>query len=150
MFTRNYGLLEFLRSKSDAPVILTPPPHRRPPAQPLDLAREKKGNRSIKPARVIESNRQLMEGACGVIVAEDGRRGKGAGRGGAERRRIFLEFCARVDAAPLARCEEVTLRPHVPHPLLPGDQCAEHGPQEYRPAAGKGHTEESGAYRIHM
>ncbi|TKS75569.1 Glutamate receptor ionotropic, kainate 2 [Collichthys lucidus] len=43
---------------------------------------------------------------------------------------------------PHARCEEVTLRPHVPHRLFPGDRCAEHGPQEYRPAAGKGHTEE--------
>lgn len=43
---------------------------------------------------------------------------------------------------PHAWSEEVTLRPHVPHPLPLGDRCAEHGPQEYGPAAGKGHTEE--------
>lgn len=53
----------------------------------------------------------------------------------------FRILCA-IQHVPLARCEEVTLRRHVPHCLLPADQCAEHGPQEYRPAAGKGHTEE--------
>lgn len=36
----------------------------------------------------------------------------------------------------------MTLRLHVPHHLLPADQCAEHGPQENGPAAGKGHTDE--------
>lgn len=36
----------------------------------------------------------------------------------------------------------MTLRLHLPHHLLPADQCAEHGPQEYGPAAGKGHTDE--------
>ncbi len=43
---------------------------------------------------------------------------------------------------PRDRCEEVTLRRHVPHCLLHGDRCAVHGPQEYGPAAGKGHAEE--------
>lgn len=38
--------------------------------------------------------------------------------------------------------EEVTLRLRVPHPPLRGDGCVGHGPQEYGPAVGKGHTEE--------
>lgn len=73
----------------------------------------------------------------------------GTGEGGKERerrketgRRIVLEFCVQFNNVPCAQCEEVTLRPHVPHRLLPGDRCAEHGPQEYGTAAGKGHTEE--------
>lgn len=58
-----------------------------------------------------------------------------------EGKNLFRILCA-IQHVPLARCEEVTLCPHVPHRLLPADQCAEHGPQEYGPAAGKGHTEE--------
>lgn len=81
---------------------------------------------------------------CGRGRAKGKRSRMGGGR------RIFLEFCVQFDMPPFARCEEVTLRPHVPHPLFPDDQCAKHGPQEYRPAASKGHTEEYGAYRIHM
>lgn len=103
--------------------------------------REKKGNRSIKPARVIESNRQLMEGACCVIVAVDVRRRKGSGEVG--RGRILFRILCAIRHVPHARCEEVTLRLRVPHPCLPGDRCAEHGPQEYGPAAGKGQTEEA-------
>lgn len=85
-----------------------------------------------------------MEGVGRVIVDEDGRRGRGTGEGGErerERKNPFIILCA-IRHVPHAWCEEVTLRPHVPHPLLPGDRCAEHGPQEYGPAAGKGHTEE--------
>lgn len=54
---------------------------------------------------------------------------------------------------PRAWCEEVTLRPRVPHRLLAVDRCAEHGPQEYRPDTRKGQAEEAsgpGTYSRHM
>lgn len=72
-----------MQSKSRMPMILTPP------TQPPHLAWEKKGSRSIMPARVIESNRQLMEGACCVIVAGDSRRRKGTGEGEREGKNLF-------------------------------------------------------------
>lgn len=85
-----------------------------------------------------------MEGACFVLLwpgtgVEGGerKRGRKGGRGGS-----VFRILRAVRHVPCALCEEVTLHPHVPHPLLPGDRCAEHGLQEYRPAAGKGHTEE--------
>lgn len=83
-----------------------------------------------------------MEGVGCVIVDEDGRRGRGTGEGGGRERKNRFIILSAIRHVPHAWCEEVTLRPHVPHPLPPGDRCAEHGPQEYGPAAGKGHTEE--------
>lgn len=58
-----------------------------------------------------------------------------------EGKHLFRIPCA-IRHVPCAGCEEVTLRPRVPHPLPPADRCAEHGLQEYGPAADKGHTEE--------
>lgn len=66
--------------------------------------------------------------------------GTGGGEGTAEtekeRRQQGGKNLFRIPRAvrhvPLARCDEVTLRPRVPHRLFPADQCAEHGPQEYR------------------
>lgn len=73
---------------------------------------------------------------------EEERNKRGGGRmRNIEGKNLFRILCS-IPNVPPARCEEVTLHPHVPHRLLPADHCAEHGPQEYRPAAGKGHTEE--------
>lgn len=101
------------------------------------------------PAGVIESNRQLMEGSvlcyCGRGRTKE-KRNKRRWWGGD----LFRILCA-IRHVPRARCEEVTLRPHVPHRLLPGDRCAEHGPQEYgagcRQRSYRGATG-PGAYRI--
>lgn len=87
-----------------------------------------------------------MEGACCVIVVRPGRRRRRRRRDGGSSSRdrpILFRIPPAVRHAappppptrpppPLARCEEVTLRPHVSHRLPPADQCAEHGPQEYR------------------
>lgn len=79
-----------------------------------------------------------MVGASCVTVAGGGL-GWGGGGGGCAR--VVLKFRSQSSSAfpSCAVCAEVTLRLHVPHHLLPADQCAEHGPQEYGPAAGKGH-----------
>lgn len=78
-----------------------------------------------------------MEGARCVIEGGDGQRRRETG----ERENLFRIPLA-IGHVPRARCEEVTLRPRVPRPILPGDRCAEHSLQEYGPAAGKGHAEE--------
>lgn len=66
--------------------------------------------------------------------------GWGGGLGGGCTQ-VVLKFRSQSSSAfpSCAVCAEVTLRLHVPHHLLPADQCAEHGPQEYGPAAGKGY-----------
>lgn len=112
--------------------------------KPLQFAIEKKGRRFIRPARVTDG---LMRAHVVLLWP-----GMGGGGEKQERRRkkekytvegknLFRILCS-IPNVPPARCEEVTLHPHVPHRLLPADHCAEHGPQEYGPAAGKGHTEE--------
>lgn len=66
------------------------------------------------------------------------------GRGRAKEERNggdLVKILCAFGRVPRAGCEEVTLSPHVPHRLLAGDQCAEHGPQEYGPTPGKGQTE---------
>lgn len=77
------------------PMIITPP------TQPPNLAWEKKGSRSIMPARVIEFNRQLMEGACCVIVAGDGRRRKGTGAKERDREKNRFRILCAIQQCPL-------------------------------------------------
>lgn len=114
---------------------------------PLGLRKERQQIYKARRSNWIE---QTANGGCAfcVIVAgtSEGKEGQewrtkrdGGRVGGAGG--LFRILCA-IRHVPCARCEEVTLRPHVPHPLLPADRCAEHGLQEYGPAADKGHTEE--------